>query len=581
MDNRKKIEHDAILEIQKYFQYFEEVDTSNIAINDKNPAIDGQIEVYDLKEGKQPSKYNLKYSIVIQVKGSSSELSNNKYPVSMSDIRFYLKHTNGVIYFVVSLADLRHPKLLFKKFSPIELKTLDKSVPAKQQKKTIKFKMFPKKPEVLLNIFEDFIEQCKRQTANVLALSDSLHSGTVIKIKVKSKPEYVKETLLSGAYLYRTIVDKESGNPIDIPVGEAEVTGFFKIEKGQMMSPSGVMMRTMTEESAETGLRKVVTGSNGNIIFSVNLHNDESNHKVVIQYTLKGTYIERLKDASFLLEIVGYHPDQSNIQQQKMIKTLQMQIKQLKKTIDDLDNRLMISPEIDPDKLETDQQDSLIKLLQLLNGEFIPSPKYQHITLKIGKSLYGFIVSNEAVINVFSPELVKYVKVFAEKNQNSVEFSPYVTNKNSLECYPNFSGDLILKSFNAFHCYEPKVANYYLLYVLALLNTYDRSDEHKFLELAEKVLNLIEPGLKKELVLINRLQIKIRYGVDLNIDELQSLIDIAKNNENRLNRLSAYVLLKDNVGITEGWNKLTSEEKLEFHNWPIVNLSSFKFSLSK
>lgn len=73
MVNQKKTEEQAVNAIKFYFDSVDFVDTSKIAINDKEPGLDGAIDVYGVKDSEQFSKSNLKFSMPVQVKGNDQE----------------------------------------------------------------------------------------------------------------------------------------------------------------------------------------------------------------------------------------------------------------------------------------------------------------------------------------------------------------------------------------------------------------------------------------------------------------------------------------------------------------------------
>ena len=89
MVNPKRIEERGITAIKDYLDECDTVDTSYIAINDKAPGLDGSIDIYANTNNEQFSKNNLRFNMPVQVKSTSKNITNNKFPVSVIDLNFY------------------------------------------------------------------------------------------------------------------------------------------------------------------------------------------------------------------------------------------------------------------------------------------------------------------------------------------------------------------------------------------------------------------------------------------------------------------------------------------------------------
>lgn len=216
MVNQKKTEEQAVNAIKFYFDSVDFVDTSKIAINDKEPGLDGAIDVYGVKDSEQFSKSNLKFSMPVQVKGTTKKITNNKHSVQVVDLSFYQKHSNGLVYFVVSTFN-HERRIFFRKLAPLDIKEILEKVrlgKVAQKTKTLSFTIVPNDPKALINIFSDLHAQQERQSRNVLDLSEIAGPTGEIVAKVTSQPKYLEDTIRSGVYFYRKSLDSVTGKNI-------------------------------------------------------------------------------------------------------------------------------------------------------------------------------------------------------------------------------------------------------------------------------------------------------------------------------------------------------------------------------
>ena len=110
-----------------------------------------------------------------------------------------------------------------------------------------------------------------------------------------------------------------------------------------------------------------------------------------------------------------------------------------------------------------------------------------------------------------------------------------------------------------------------LEHVLKMISVFDANGDLHFLELAEYLLQKIEPFLKKEFVLLNRLQMKKRKETlsEADINALNSMdhpdycIQFGKN-----------VLLENRKAAERCFSEFSEEERTMYKDYPIYKLYS-------
>ena len=105
--------------------------------------------------------------------------------------------------------------------------------------------------------------------------------------------------------------------------------------------------------------------------------------------------------------------------------------------------------------------------------------------------------------------------------------------------------------------------------VLIMINVYDRNSDSHFLVLAEYLLQLLEPFITEELILLNRLQIKKRTG-EFNKDDLDLLNKIDSDEIHIL--FGKYVLLGNKIKAQKYFEQFSEEDQSRYKGFPIYKL---------
>ena len=105
--------------------------------------------------------------------------------------------------------------------------------------------------------------------------------------------------------------------------------------------------------------------------------------------------------------------------------------------------------------------------------------------------------------------------------------------------------------------------------VLLMINVFDRTSDAHFLELAEYLLQQLEPYIIEEFALLNKLQIHKRKGT-FPVDDIKLLNNIKGNDEHVL--FGKSVLLEDRESAKLHFARLSADEQEQYKKYPIYKL---------
>lgn len=569
-----KAEANAINAIQSYFYYSEQVDTTGITLNDKGASIDGKISLYNLSSVAQYTKENKICDITVQVKGRSGGLSKRRtFAIDYRDIYYYWENTNGVIYFCVSLKNIK-PEIYYTKLTPIFLQSLLKQKNKQDKRKAIQFDLIPKDPDEFINILLDFNEQCLKQPKTLLTLDKPDISNLKLYTSINAKPQYHASILKSGVTLYRQIIDQDTGKSISIPFDFGRAIDIFKVSKGEFITSNKLKVPAVLSVSQTTNEKKITAGAHGSISLKVTQAGKKELNTISLEFTPHGDYKERLNDVNFLISLLTDLESFGEIDTTSSIKykdELGKQVEYLTGIIEDL-SALGILIDFDPDDLTEKETKLLSDILAVMHGNIVPKPGLQSVKMHLLEHQYAFIIYKQSVINILSPNFIDKYCIQETQDDEHIRLNPYTFLRKELYKFPSFSSGLVISGFQDLDFTSFGTANYYVEYVLDLIKNFDISEDTIFLKLGLEILNKVKSGVDPEIILINTCQILIRQNKDLGITNLSKLVNATQSDDKRI-QLSALILLKQKDEILNLWNSLNLKEQDEIVNWPIAKLS--------
>ena len=178
------------------------------------------------------------------------------------------------------------------------------------------------------------------------------------------------------------------------------------------------------------------------------------------------------------------------------------------------------------------------------------------------------------VYNYFDDLSGKMSVFYLDRDKNQIPISPYTNlTAENLISFSNINIDVIKKSFDLQE-YSEETCLRYNLWLLELIKTYDESNNQKWLELAEYLIDKILKFSCSPLYRINKLQI-IKRTRNLNQKEKDELYEIKEKEKDDMIQCGIAILLDNSSDFERHYDKLDNKE--EFEKLPIYNLINRRY----
>lgn len=545
---------------------------AEIAKKDKEPSWDGNIKIY--KDSSSKSKDNIYGTILIQVKGKEVKKFSNKfisYPIDVSDLENYL--ADGIIYFVVEIIPVTEEcKIFYKAMNCKKIQSILDEINDKSKKEGKKQKSKSIKIDCILNEKSNFLKDCidfkKHKDHQSLALVQN--AVDIASIKNPTKIEFITFPTPNDA-INKTVdpyIRDEYGSLIP-------VKGEFKIEslKASVNIDQDSTLNKYFNEITLVETEKEKYFECGDI-----LHFYINEDKIELLES-KGTIDERIKTLEFL---IGNTFDGMEIFKEKDLDKVEGCKKELfnLRNIKKMSNKLGI----DVSKVYTrDITDSDLHNLKLDSNiysisEYIKQSKekYDNCTIVffefLGKRILlfkGVRKDNYDYVNFYDKDFNLELTI----NGDSTFISRFVLlNKNEILC-DNFNSTVVIDSIKE-HIKEDKGKNSgnYLHIALELIKAWDEVNINEYLLTAQKIIELVEEYLDKEISIINYAQIEIRLNSKLSEKTLGELYKIRYQCTNNLYLAGVLILVKDYETFKKCFAQLSCADRDAFKDLPIYNL---------
>ncbi len=546
-----------------------------INTNDKTPMWDGEIYIY-----KENSKYkaneDFRGKISVQVKGhkvTKIKSGNSKYSIDVEYLRAYQKDKKGVLLFVVEMTDSENTQIYYANLLPVDLKEILERV--KKNQKTISIDIKPIKEKspssikmICLNFFRNSNEQMNIEIKNI----DEIEKVNKIEFTVVGEEKYLEEYLLNNdiySYAFDEITNKKYALP---KLKEIQKYHTNKVDvkiKDKLYYSQITIIKNREEEYILYGR-------------STKIYLDRNK----ISFKLKGNVYERINDANFIIDLLENRemtvkgkniPIPVNIERnkkEKYIESLRQNLDYLNK-MKKLFEKFNIRFEKDLDTLDEKSLMNLKRFAKLNDGILIDGLEESgsHF-IEIAGYRIAFYVSVDSnkkveVYNYFDDLSGKMRVFYLDRSKNQIPISPYINlTAENLISFSNINIDIMKKSFDSPE-YSEETCLRYNLWLLELIKAYDESNDQKWLEFAEYLIDKILQYSKLPVYIINKLQI-IKRIRNLNEAEKDELYKIKENENDDMIQCGIAILLDNLSDFERHFNKL--ENKEEFENFPIYNL---------
>lgn len=574
---------------------------------DKEPSWDGFVYVHS---NNKYTKENIG-KVPVQVKGRYKEnilMSEIKYQAEVVDLRNYLAD-GGVIYFVVYVKSVSDFTIFYAQLDPVKLKEIlgEKT----EGHKTITLKRLPKETFDIVNIFQNFLYNRKKQMSFI---DEEVYTIDTITEKYKKVnlgftisglglTEERIHTFISNnnVYMYAKIPDY----PLAIPL-MGQLVSMIAIEEGNHnISINGEVFYQKQTRERYSDSEVVILKFGSSFEFKIDIKQEVCtfNYKMcdnirllakdlkffILLYKNKGFEIDHQRiDMTNMLEKINSFDLEAN---EQLLKKWELIVKLL--------DYLNIKGDLDKSKLKNSEWNDIDKLIKgLLYREEVSLR--ENLNLITVLEIQGYFISlvfypEKEEANIYKVEdlfrvddSILYLENVEQDSRTKVPMFNILDAK-QLAQSSNIRFGSLLNQYKQLEK-EPEilsVANQFLLNLILAsdLCTDDGIKADYFLETSLEFVQWIQEKDKENEELgykisrLNELQIYKRQRA-LNTKEVEELIEISDSDKyEKLLRFGAHILLEDKIRSKKLFDQLNTDEQNDIKNYPIYNL--FKNLLEK
>lgn len=550
--------------------------------NDKEMSWDGYIWLYKKNNGTQ-SKSNFDCRVPVQIKGhndSQHKFMNKEkisYPVELDDLKAYATE-KGVLYFLIFLDDNQR-KIFYASLYPSKIADYLEAAQKKNNSVTfnIPFLKLERDKQKLYIIAKQFDNEAKKQgSAYTPLVQDRIRIDDFDKIKsitlnvVGAKDSYDALLRLPSGDI--CLYGKTNDDKYPRPMEQTDKSTFF-IRKN-------VNQKISVGEEVFYSHYKCIADSNGDMVLVVSSNLEirltENKFNFRIQTSLK----EVSHDARFLLSLksANFFTIEDNMFQYSNLNMSVELEEQLRYFVDLSDTLKMIT--FDLNNKITDYTDvqkrQLVELVNLRLGAYnsqLQNGLSKYIWKFGDKCVPLLILKKENKIELANSVYTNKFNIYLPCNENKKEYRFPLFMYHEVDVLSN----LYYYNYDEFRSQidnveiDEFISGALLEGALMMINVFDCNFDSHFLDLADYLLQLLEPFITKELIVLNRLQIKKRFG-KFNKDDLDLLNKIESDETHIL--FGKYVLLADKTKAQIFFKQFSDEDQSIYEGTPIYKLYS-------
>ena len=550
--------------------------------NDKEMSWDGYILLFKKDNGEQ-SKANLDGRISVQIKGHNDAKQKyiNRYrityPVDLDDLRAYSTE-KGVLYFQIFIYSGR-TEIFYASLFPSKIADYLDSAEKRGNTKSINipFIKMEKDSETLYVIVKQFHNEATKQGSVYTPLVQDR-----IKIDDFSKLKSITLSVVGAENPYSTLLRLSSG---DVCLyGKIEGDKYFRpmewADEAKFFVGRDVHQSISIADEVFYSSYRCIADSNGRMILvlSPNLELDFTQGK--INFKNRSKLKDLYRDASFVMKLkneksfcmAGHKIEITNINLPEDFEKKSQLIFDLYKTLEMIGFTLN-----SPIAQYTDKQyQQLTKLVNLRLGAYnnqLAEGYNKYLWMFGDKCVPLLIIKNgnsiELVNSVYTDKYAVYIPDETKGDQRGYRMPLFVYQG------VDILSNLYFYDYDAFYeqidssDINEVTSGALIMCVLTLINVFDKNGDTHFLDLAEYLLQLLEPFESTEMILLNKIQIKKRRGSfeELDIEHLEQI------NCNDIHVLfGKNVLLENAEAALTYFQQFPSEEQETYMTYPIYKL---------
>lgn len=546
-----------------------------INTNDKTPMWDGEIYIY-----KENSKYkaneDFRGKISVQVKGhkvTKIKSGKSKYSIDVEYLRAYQKDKKGVLLFVVEMTDSENTQIYYANLLPVDLKEILERVKDNQKTVSIDIRVIKENsPSSMKMICLNFLRNSNEQMNIEIKNIDEIDKVHKIEFTVVGEERYLEDYLLNNdiySYAFDEITNKKYALPKLKKIQKYQTNKVDVKIKDKLYYNQITIIKNREEEY-------ILYGKSTKIYLDRNK----------INFKLNGNVYERINDAKFIIDLLENKEiviknkkillpvNIEEKQKEKYIESLRQDLNYLNK-MKNLFEKFNIKFEKDLDSLDEESLKNIKRFTKLNDGILIDGLEESGVHfIEIAGYYIAFFVSVDSnkkveVYNYFDDLSGKIRVFYFDEEKNEISISPYINlTAENLISFSNVNIGIMKKSFDSPN-YNEETSLRYNLWLLELIKAYDKSNEQKWLEFAEYIIDKILEFSNSPTYIINKLQI-IKRKRNLNKEEKDKLYEIKENEKDDMIQCGIAILLNNISDFERYFNKL--ENKEEFEKFPIYNL---------
>ena len=557
---------------------------SELKMNDKTISFDGHIDVF--REEKQ-KKENYFGQVPVQVKGrevGSFKRDKCSFQVEKNDLKIFMQES-GVVFFVVEILKGQQgaTKIFWKQLLPYDLDKVLRRIEKKQTESGY-IELTPLESQDLTLICQNFIVDRKKQKHGVVKTVSEIEGLRGFKISAitgrfgsQATSDCIlafNDYILAKKPLYLNV---DIGNNLSIPV--ANITDGDSILAFQDNDEVWVDGKCF-------GSRYFSHQMNQNGCYYQFGQSSKFFPDGTMNFAAIGTLDERIKDIEFILTLLKGgrirlgKPDAP--EWPALLPGNDISISEIEQKLTILQTTKQVLSFLGanvPVKIAEFKEDDFRKILVLsehiIHGKECPVKfKNEGINvLKIGQYNFIVVVFQKKIINLFSSDFWKSVRVSSQTHDDTqFDISPYYfLNAEYIAGSANWNATVVMESIRAVPFSEP-VSSMYTSLLLETIKAIDLDTKNNHvMRFANDLADYLCENEDSFVHRLNKLQIKKRSGTFDDLDKNWLIAELNRQNDPML-LCGIAVLLADKILFEKQFARLTQTQQSDFRQYPIMKL---------
>ena len=503
----------------------------HINFDDKIPLWDGSIYIYN-KSSKTNSSFEGRIDVQVKGRVVKKFKDNNTYQFKIETLKNYQKEIKGTLLLIVDFINIDKYKIYYCNLLPVDLYQILKEV--KEGQKTISLKLKEINETGVLNLKNvciNFYKNSIRQANKKIIEVSEFNNIEELNFEIFASPsEYVEYLETADVYTYARLKNTNE----EVATVKGEWKQFSKVKSNIVVNGKRFYSQYIIIGKEQ---KELIVGP-----FKMELLNGEC--LGLIKITSIDNYVKQLE---YFKKIV------------KLFKFFNTEF------------------DIDYDQLNEVDLKNLHSLMNLFDGTFpnnIKEFKKYYIKINKYKFIFVLVFKEKKLYNFYSQEIIDNIFCVTIKDNKKIKTSIYANLiPEEYVNVSNFNEKILLKSFKNIELTDELLESINLL-MLSFIKTYDQSSDRMYLNIADKLNQIICKNRTSDIDLINSKQIKYRKN-NLSYNDKKLLKAIGEKEEYKRDYqllCCIDILINNEFEFAKHYKSMNDECKKIFNEWPIYNL---------